>query len=149
MADSSPKRWTAEHEREAEKVFAHKVYLSAAEVFSRAKMYTLRSSVKVDAAYDVTIQGLALQMVAFVAGEPKEHLKIYRRWPRTWWDACKERWFPGWLLRRFPANYEVIDIDRTVAWSVCPHLEIPESGPHVVWLLEKSREPVKEIYPDA
>jgi len=28
------------------------------------------------------------------------------RWPRDWWQAVKERFFPKWLLRRFPVMYK-------------------------------------------
>ena len=26
-------------------------------------------------------------------------------YPRDWWQAFKKRWFPGWLLKRFPVVY--------------------------------------------
>ena len=31
------------------------------------------------------------------------------RWPATWWDAVKDRWFPAWLKRRFPVEWKHAD----------------------------------------
>ena len=30
--------------------------------------------------------------------------------PENWKEALKERWFPKWLLKRFPVKYAVLDI---------------------------------------
>lgn len=27
------------------------------------------------------------------------------KYPADWWQAFKERWFPGWLLKRYPVVY--------------------------------------------
>jgi hypothetical protein len=39
-----------------------------------------------------------------------QHVEI--EYPRDWWQAFKERWFGGWLLRRWPVEYKrhVLDI---------------------------------------
>lgn len=31
-------------------------------------------------------------------------------YPATWWDAVKERWFPKWLLTRYPVSYRIHEI---------------------------------------
>lgn len=31
-------------------------------------------------------------------------------YPATWWDAVKERWFPGWLVSRYPVAYKEHEI---------------------------------------
>lgn len=33
----------------------------------------------------------------------------HERWPASWWDAVKERWYPEWLLRRFPVRWNHFD----------------------------------------
>jgi hypothetical protein len=51
----------------------------------------------------------------------KDHLKVslsyqfYQkdaippvRYPKDWWEAFKERWFPKWLLERYPAQYNTV-----------------------------------------
>jgi len=35
--------------------------------------------------------------------EETEHTVVY---PADWWQAVKERWFPVWLLRRYPVVYK-------------------------------------------
>jgi hypothetical protein len=32
------------------------------------------------------------------------------KWPLTWWDAVKARFFPKWALRRFPIRYDGVDL---------------------------------------
>lgn len=63
-----------------------------------------------------------------------EDLKKYEiRYPATWWDAFKERWFPYWAKIRWPIQWitEIIDIKAlypTLTYS------IPEE-PHVIKVL--------------
>ena len=41
-----------------------------------------------------------------------EDLKKYEfKWPRDWWQALKERWFPEWLLERYPIEYTIKIVD--------------------------------------
>lgn len=44
-------------------------------------------------------------------------LKTFR-YPRDWWQAFRERWFPRWWLRRWPVAYTVVDVD-----AIYPDLE--------------------------
>jgi len=37
------------------------------------------------------------------------------RWPATWRDAFKERWFPAWAKRRWPVRYRKVSIDELAA----------------------------------
>lgn len=34
------------------------------------------------------------------------------RWPATWRDAFKERWFPAWAKKRWPVRYQTIAVDE-------------------------------------
>jgi hypothetical protein len=50
--------------------------------------------------------------------------------PNTWWDAFKLRWFPRWLLWRFPAKrtmirYAAINIDEPV-YKAC-YVNLPRT----------------------
>lgn len=52
-----------------------------------------------------------------------ERIRIKERWPESWWEAFKERWFPTftrWGVLR-PVRYRTIDVDRKVYAAVCPH----------------------------
>jgi hypothetical protein len=52
------------------------------------------------------------------------------RWPTTWWDAFKERWFPNWALRRWPAAYSHADF---TVYRGYPDLVMPERG-HTLYI---------------
>lgn len=49
----------------------------------------------------------------------------YVRYPDDWWEAFKERWFPRWLLKRYPVRLTEVVIDVT---RLYPHLRysLPE-----------------------
>lgn len=55
------------------------------------------------------------------------------RYPATWRDAFKERWFPKFLKRRFPVKYEEKNIEVHI-WNICPHLNIASPRGHDVHL---------------
>lgn len=38
------------------------------------------------------------------------------KYPNTWRDAFKERWFPAWLLARYPVNYRIHEISTTTLY---------------------------------
>lgn len=44
------------------------------------------------------------------------------RWPADWWQAVKERWFPGWALRRWPVEYAWATIE---ARDLFPAVVVP------------------------
>ena len=63
----------------------------------------------------------------FVASlEQPYHVISY---PKDWWQACKNRWFPGWLKGRFPIEYHVERLAR-----YCPHKAVAEDEPHFQFL---------------
>ena len=42
------------------------------------------------------------------------------RWPKNWWEAFRERWFPAWLIRRRPIHYTTIDIQQLIDMAIPP-----------------------------
>ena len=53
---------------------------------------------------------MAVELIAYVWGkiDREEHYSH----PATWWDAVKARWFPKWALKRWPAKFTDIKIER-------------------------------------
>ena len=45
----------------------------------------------------------------------------FATYPSTWWDAFKARWFPTWLLRKYPARTTTICVR---AFDAYPSLTI-------------------------
>lgn len=64
----------------------------------------------------------------------KRKIKKEIKRPTDWWNAVKERFFPKWLLKKFPVKYETIPVDVEVT-KVCPHLNIEtEYQDHIAWI---------------
>jgi hypothetical protein len=70
----------------------------------------------------------------YIAGMEKERIKIDRHWPSDWKEAFKERWFPHWLKRRFPVNYQSVHIDQPIYLAVCPHTGVDKRKRHLEWM---------------
>lgn len=58
-------------------------------------------------AVDMKIQG-------YIWGERGKTETI--KYPATWRDAFKERWFPTWLLSRYPVHYRIHKINTTTLY---------------------------------
>lgn len=46
-------------------------------------------------------------------------------YPKDWWEAFKERWFRGWLRKRCPVVYRVVDIKALYPDMVQPSKTVP------------------------
>lgn len=55
-----------------------------------------------------------MQISGYVWGERGKSETI--RYPKTWREAIKERWFPRWLLRRYPVLYRSHEINTTTLY---------------------------------
>jgi len=96
------------------------------EVFSDAKFYCDVLAEARDA--------LCISIDTYVVGMSEKRIRVHRKWPKDWWHAFKDRWFPAFLLRRWPVQYEEIDIDEVKFSRVCPHVRIPDEKVHLEWL---------------
>lgn len=85
--------------------------------------------------YDFHTRCLLISMVSYMESIEDERVSVHERWPADWFQAFKERWFPRWLLARFPVRYSGVDVDRQIYRAVCPHLHGGDSSPHAEWLL--------------
>ena len=53
-------------------------------------------------------------------------------YPRTWWDAFKNYWFPKWLRKRYPPSFDTFQL-----YNICPHISFDwknHSDLHIQWL---------------
>jgi hypothetical protein len=55
-----------------------------------------------------------MQIHGYVWGERGKSETI--KYPATWRDSFKERWFPKWLLDRYPVQYRVHEINTTTLY---------------------------------
>ena len=54
--------------------------------------------------------------------------KVEHQYPKDWIQSIKHRWFPNWLLKFFPVEYQVIKID---VLALYPKISLPNKD-HVV-----------------
>ena len=56
------------------------------------------------------------QLSGYLWGEPGPTQTI--KYPATWWDAFKLRWFPARLLARYPAVYQCHEINLNTLYPL-------------------------------
>ena len=66
---------------------------------------------QVDVVYDHMIDGARATIRGAIWAEKESARRQTIKYPRDWWQAAKERWFPTWLLKRYPVDYHVVEID--------------------------------------
>lgn len=88
-----------------------------------------RLSTYIDHAIDATV----LQISVGLHGMVKERVVVKEKWPETWWEAVKDRWFPKWAKTRWPVAYRTIDIDQKIYGPLCPHLFSEPHKTHLEW----------------
>lgn len=137
MPDDSGFAIPAASMRRVHTTVLHRIQLNCAEHFTQ-EFLEQTSLVFMEEAF---VGGLTARLTASIVGVGKDHIRVNREWPRTWWDAFKLRWFPTFmrlhLLR--PAVMDSVHIDQDVFAAVCPH-HAPLTGDrhqariHVQWL---------------
>ena len=78
---------------------------------------------------------MVIELSQGIAALPNREIYVDERWPETWWDAFKERWFPTWALKRWPIKYKTLFIKEKVFKAICPHLGVHPSKEHLEWVL--------------
>ena len=68
--------------------------------------------------------------------------ELLGQYPADWWQALKERWFPGWLLKRYPVKWT-----KLIAKHKFPHYAIPNLGREYVEVM--IRKPEKQDEADS
>lgn len=62
-----------------------------------------RPDMKVEAYLDSCTQDMVLRMERYLYGTKLSDFTV--KHPADWFEALKERWFPAWLLKRYPVLY--------------------------------------------
>lgn len=125
-------------EREILRLRCDKVHLTASEIF--ADYPSIKTSLDIQTQYDIRMRGLLTTVSASIAGILQERITVDEKWPENWLEACKERFLPQWILRRWPVRYKSIHIDRPLYAAVCPHLPNDNNRLHLEFLWEAANE---------
>jgi hypothetical protein len=98
------------------------------------------SNLKLQMFFQEQISSMVIKLSQSIAALPEKEIIIDRKWPKTWWDAVKEHWFPNWALKHWPVKYESIFIREKIYKAICPHLNVHPIHEHLEWVLLKRKE---------
>jgi hypothetical protein len=77
-------------------------------------------------------QNILVRFETYIAEQSHTETKVVesRRVPADWFEHLKERWFPLFLLTRYPVKYKVIDTKiETKTTNMYPHITVPHTIP--------------------
>ena len=98
-----------------------KVRIAARQSIPEYEMVASRG--EVSTYINTAMNSLVICLGTYILGLADETIEVHERWPKTWWDHIKSRFFPAWALVRWPVEWERIDISEKRYKAVCPHLE--------------------------
>jgi hypothetical protein len=64
---------------------------------------------KIDFYFDYLMRCIVGDIQGYVWGEPAFHKVI--KYPKDWFEFFKQRWFPKWLLKKYPIKYRYHTLD--------------------------------------
>lgn len=77
------------------------------------------AAVRVEEAFG--FDALLVRLDAFVWSHT-DRTEVVGKYPSTWWDAVKARWYPLWALRKWPVQYTKVIAEVKVLY---PDLVLP------------------------
>jgi len=77
----------------------------------------LDNNISIESIADFQSEAICIKINLLLAGKQLDII----RYPKTWKDSFKERWFPKLLLNKYPVKYVEIDIK-----ALYPELSIPK-----------------------
>jgi hypothetical protein len=82
---------------------------------------------------------MIFQLSQRIAALPEEEIRIFRRWPKTWWDAFKDHWFPLWAKTRWPIQWDEVNVREKRYGPVCTHLGTDPTEEHLRFILRNRK----------
>ena len=76
---------------------------------------------------------MVMELAAFLAGKKVNTIHVDIEYPADWWQAFKERWFPQWMINRWPIKYKRVYINEN-QYAICPHLTTEQKTVHYEFL---------------
>ncbi len=77
--------------------------------------YLMDTTVNTEAVQDHLRHEIVVTVRGFVWGQPLTP-KTVAHYPADWWQAFKERWFPDWLIKRYPIRYTDVVVSAKVLY---------------------------------
>lgn len=107
----------------------------AALAIDERQLDAVRQASVLEQRYDVERQQLLLHLRAEIYGidHPK---KLLVQYPKTWWDAVKERFAPEWFIRRYPISRVEITVHLEELYPEIKPL-LPDRNPVMKYYIKK------------
>ena len=131
-------------DRSYQKIVLDRISIRASREVSKLALMNTRLSVR-KVQYGDMVEKMLVDMERYVLGLKHEIISVHHSCPATWWDAVKERFFPEWMLGRWPVRYKNIDIEQQIYRAVCPHLYTDPQEKHIEFLFTHDRASTKGI----
>ena len=120
-------------------IVLEKIPIVATRMIERQELAALKTA-KADVFISELAQTLCVKLKTQIHGITNNFIDISEEWPKTWWDAFKERWFTKRMLKRWPVEYKRIYVHQPIFLAVCPHLQNESDEVHLRWLISKDEE---------
>lgn len=120
-----------------DKIDFNEAYLDAVKFVNSGAIlnpHIAEDSIDVRLRMEHQIRAMMIDFVTFRHGVLDKKISVHRKWPANWWEAVKERWAPRWCKRRWPVQYERVDVEENAFKSVCPHVPAAPKGAHLRWV---------------
>jgi len=102
-------------------------------------MYVSRNipTILLDAKLDMrpVLDSMMATLTAYAWGEETQNIVIH--YPSDWKEAFKDRWFRGWLLRRYPVKRTIRTVKVT---AVAPNLKLAWPSEKIAWHVDQFTE---------
>lgn len=121
---------------EFEKVVCEVLRYQVQQLLSKETMLMRNSELK--AWIDQQARGMILELRTMAVAKHRKEEIDWVKYPSDWWEAFKERWFPKWMLRRWPVNYKRKVVQQNV-YHCCPHMDIKVQSNHIEFLQQVER----------
>jgi hypothetical protein len=101
----------------------------------------LKNEVDVHVVSDHLADRMVVGFHTYIASLQLDEIKV--TYPINWYEAFKERWFPAWLLKKYPVIYKNVKLE---AKALYPNVIIPRQDRIVVMLKDENYNPSVSNY---
>jgi hypothetical protein len=77
---------------------------------------------------------LLFSIQSYIVALPDQDIVFHYSHPRDWWEFFKHRFFPKWLLIKYPVQYTCIHQSEKRFKAVCPHVIMDKHATHLQWM---------------
>lgn len=121
------------HDRFVQVIF-ERLRVSVTRVLSRAMLESMTIESRENFLVS-EVEGLVLTLHASVVSDKVITNVKHFRWPETWWDAFKHKYFSDSMLKHWPVKWHEERIECQEIRKCCPHLSVSNDRKHLEWFM--------------